>query len=180
MMDPMIELSIRMFVGGLFALSSINKIRDMNRFSGVVASYFRGLIPPNHFLSRLLAAFVIIWELSIVGAAVSIQSASVVGILASVLLLVYTAGMGINILRGNLLLDCGCSWGGETPVNAWLVARNLVLACCAGLLLLPSAAQTWTVWNTANAAALSLCAYLVYMIVDQLILNQMLKQERPL
>lgn len=48
-----------------------------------------------------------------------------------------TAGVVVNLLRGRVLLDCGCGGlSGRQPISWWLVARNgglVVLALVAGV-----------------------------------------------
>jgi hypothetical protein len=59
------------------------------------------------------------------------------------LLLAYGGAMLINLMRGNALLDCGCSWGqARQPVSFALVARNLGLALMALLLVMPVEARS--------------------------------------
>jgi hypothetical protein len=72
------------------------------------------------------------------------------------------------------MLDCGCSWGERIPVNSWLVVRNLILAACVSLLFLPAASDTWSSFNVINTLALAMSAYVIYLIFDLIILNQVL------
>jgi Methylamine utilisation protein MauE len=170
--DPTFELSIRLFLGGLFALACLHKATDIPRFGAVIRSYFRTFTAPGSFTTYCLAFGVIFAEFGIAFAAVSMQSSWLVGCLASIMLLIYTLGMGINIIRGNRLLDCGCSWGSETPVSGWMIFRNLILIAASGVLLLPAAARQLTAMEITSSVALAFCLYIFYLLFDQIVLNQ--------
>ena len=46
--------------------------------------------------------------------------------------------MGLNLLRGHPLPDCGCSWGATPqPVRGGLIVRNLILTGAALMIALP-------------------------------------------
>lgn len=50
------------------------------------------------------------------------------------LLLTYSAGISINLLRGRRDIDCGCNGPADKQLLSWwLVARNLIFAGLAGL-----------------------------------------------
>lgn len=174
MIEPIFSSSIQLFVAVLFAASCLHKLQDISGFRRIVGSYFRGSLLANTGFVRLAAITVVVWELSIVAAVLSGQAPSIVGLLACTLLLLYALGMGVNILRGNRLLDCGCSWGERVPVNIWLVVRNLVLVGLVGLLFLPVSNQDWSVFSAINALAFALAAYVIYLVIDLMILNQVL------
>ena len=64
------------------------------------------------------------------------------------------------------------------PSLVALAGLCLILAGGASLLLIPVTVQQWNSLYVANAIALSLCAYLLYLIHDLIILNHVsLKQE---
>lgn len=44
------------------------------------------------------------------------------------LLIIYAAGIGINLYRGRRDMDCGCGGpASKHPISGWLVLRNLLL-----------------------------------------------------
>lgn len=175
--DPTFELSIRIFLGGLFALSCLHKATDFPRFCAVISSYFRTFTAPRSSTINCLAFGIIFAEMGIAFAAISMQSSWLIGYMATILLLIYTLGMGINIFRGNRLLDCGCSWGSETPVNGWLIFRNLILMAASSTLVLPVAARQLTTIEITSSVALAFCLYVLYLLFDQITLNQTSIQE---
>lgn len=176
MIEPIFSSSIQLFAAVLFVASGLHKLQDFSGFRRIVASYFRGSFLANTGYVQVAAVTVVVWEFGIVAAVLTGQAASTVGLLAGTLLLLYAVGMAANILRGNRLLDCGCSWGDRVPVNVWLVVRNLVLVLLVGLLFLPVSSQDWSVFSAFNALALALAAYVLYLVIDLIILNQLLLQ----
>ena len=79
-------------------------------------------------LSGLVAVFLILAEF-LAAILVLIPAVRMAGLLAmAALLLIYTAGIGINLLRGRRDIDCGCSGpASRHELSGWLVLRNLVL-----------------------------------------------------
>jgi hypothetical protein len=85
-------------------------------------------------MSGIAAAFVVAAEL-LAALLVLIPGARTAGLAVMAgLLLVYTAGISINLLRGRRNIDCGCSGpSSRHELSGWLVLRNLLLL---GLVLL--------------------------------------------
>ena len=174
MIDQMLSAGIQVFIAILFAVSCLHKLQDFDRFCEVAGSYLKGTIAANAVFVKVLACAVIIWEIGIVIAVITVQPAMIVGSLTCGILLIYAAGMGWNILRGNTLLDCGCSWGERTPVNSWHVVRNLFLVAFVSLLFLPVSSYAWSSFDVINTLALAMSAYVIYLAFDLIILNQVL------
>lgn len=174
MIDQMLSSGIQGFLALLFAVSCLHKLQDFEKFCGVVGSYLKGTIAANVLFVKVLASAVVAWEVCIILAVITVQPALIVGSLACGILLLYALGMGWNILRGNPLLDCGCSWGERTPVNSWHIARNLFLVACTGLLFFPVSSYAWSSFDVINTLALAMSAYLIYLAFDLIILNQAL------
>src|SRR5262245_38678383 len=126
--DPVLELMLRAAFLALFAGSLIHKLIKLTQFKATVASYVRNSVMARDGAVLVLSTAVILGE----AAAVIVCMAPVAGshraIVLAGMLLIYAAAMAINLWRGNLLLDCGCTWGtARQPVGHELVARNLVL-----------------------------------------------------
>jgi hypothetical protein len=184
MINPMVHASILLFLAVLFGLAVVHKLGDFRGFISILSSYLKATPFRNQTFILLLAFIAISWEILIVMTALSAfllpSAASLAGLLSATLLTAYAAAMAFNILRGNVLLDCGCSWGeGKTPVNFLLVSRGLMLAGLSCLLLLPAPSSLFSGFEVLNIIAISLFAYILYLIVDQIILNQTRKQELP-
>ncbi|WP_081193839.1 MauE/DoxX family redox-associated membrane protein [Halomonas sp. BC1] len=114
----------------ILAQSVWHKVNDYGRFLGLVANY--RLVPG--FLEEGVSRTLIALEALLVVLLVFPATAVLASLSGGVLLLVYAAAMGINLLRGRQLIDCGCG-GRAQPVSWLLVLRNLTLALLA---LLPA------------------------------------------
>ena len=114
----------------IFAQSAWHKANDYGRFLGLVANY--RLVPG--FLEDGVSRTLVATEALLVVLLIFPATAVFASLSGGVLLLVYAAAMGVNLMRGHQLIDCGCG-GRAQPVSWLLVLRNLVLA---SLALLPS------------------------------------------
>ena len=84
------------------------------------------------------------------------------------LLLLYSAALAMNILRGRKQLDCGC--GGATQGLGWgLVVRNLTLVAIAAPALEPQASRTAEEWALAAAGGFTL--WIGFLLIEQLLAN---------
>lgn len=130
MIDPVLQLVVR--VGGALLLASAarHKLRDRAGFRAALAGY--GLLPERSvpFAAGLLVA----GELSIGLALLATPRA---GIAAAALLALYALAVGVNLARGRRDIDCGCG-GAPQALSAWLVARNVVLAATFAACALPT------------------------------------------
>lgn len=86
------------------------------------------------------------------------------------LLLIYAAAIGINLLRGRLELDCGCSgFGRERRISPLLLARNGLLALLSlGIAFLPPAERSWRWIDAYTIAAAVLAIALIDFAAEQL------------
>lgn len=98
------------------------------------------LMPRN--LSGIAAVLVVTAEL-LAALLVLIPTARTAGLVVMAgLLLVYTAGISINLLRGRRNIDCGCSGpSSRHELSGWLVLRNLLLSGLVLLALAPVSAR---------------------------------------
>jgi uncharacterized membrane protein YphA (DoxX/SURF4 family) len=176
-MNPVLEMGIRLFLAGLFALAGFHKLKDFPGFCRVMSDYFSGVLGAGWIPLRALAVLVVLCELAVVVAVVAGISSIVVGSLAMALLTLYALAMGINLLRGNSISDCGCAWGQERPVQVWLPVRNLFIVCYSALLLMPVQAEGLNLFQLSNSAIFALATYLIYLIVDQQLKNLELEGE---
>jgi hypothetical protein len=95
-------------------------------------------------------------------------SGAVPAALTGGMLLLYALAMGLNLLRGNVLLDCGCSFGAERhPVSPKLVFRNIALVLVAALMALPVIPRAMGLLDYLSAFASVAVAILVFFIIGQ-------------
>jgi len=123
-MDPVIAITISLCMSLMFGSAAVHKLRAPAIFRATMDEY--RLIPLQ--LSGLVAVFLILAEF-LAAILVLIPAVRMAGLLAmAALLLIYTAGIGINLLRGRRDIDCGCSGpASRHELSGWLVLRNLVL-----------------------------------------------------
>ena len=143
-MDPVITIIISICASLLFGFAAVHKLRAVAIFRASVDEY--QLIPRQ--LSGLVSVLLIAAEL-MAALLVLIPPTSTTGFtIMAALLLVYTAGIGINLLRGRRHIDCGCSGpGSRHELSGWLVLRNLFLL---GLVLLSPVLAGWSAARPLN------------------------------
>jgi Methylamine utilisation protein MauE len=138
-MIPEVAIAIRTLVALVFLTASLGKMRHWVIFQGVIANYrllpdalvapIADLLPPIEALVGILL---------LLGLATPWPEASAV-----VLLLIFAAGMGINLLRGRRDIDCGCFQSALKQTLSWtLVVRNAVLVLLLGIAVVPGDAGT--------------------------------------
>jgi len=172
-MDPVITLIISICMSLLFSFAAAHKLRAIAVFRAAMDDY--QLIP--HQLSGLVSVLLIVTEL-LAAIMVLIPSTRATGFaIMATLLLVYTAGISINLARGRHTIDCGCSGpASRHELSGWLVLRNLVLL---GLVLLSLVLQgsDWAATRTLNWLDITVILFSV-MVASGLYmgLNQLLAQ----
>lgn len=126
LLDPVIVQAIQASIAVLFAVAAWHKMRDWPRIGGVISGY--RLLPQGASLP--VAAVLIALELAV--AAGSLISRQVL-LGAAALLLGYACAIGLNILRGNDRIDCGCiSYLSAAPRLKWAMSvRNAGIALIA-------------------------------------------------
>lgn len=135
MIDPVMGYWIVIGIAFLFVSAGIQKLRDLNHFSGIVVAY--RLLPQT--LARQVAWLIPCLELAVAMLLLGWSGQQPAAALpAATLLILYASGLAINLARGRRDLDCGCvSARGRRPIAAWMVWRNLLLALALGISALP-------------------------------------------
>ena len=139
--DPAIASMIRIVLAATFAQASLHKLRDIDRFQSTLSAYRLPLGPTESIrrpvaalLANAIPAIVMLLALWLIAS----PSALPAGLAASLLLL-YSTAIGINLARGRLDLDCGCSGPAvRQPIGSGLIVRNTILMAVVGLTALPS------------------------------------------
>ena len=142
MIDPVIELSLRLALALLFGAAAWHKASDWIRFGAIVRSY---RLLPSWLVAPLTWLLPGVEVLIAVGLLLpSTRQVAAVG--AAMLLLVYASAIGVNLARGRRDIDCGCSASSaHVPLSNWLVARNAILIVAAFILVMPARPRT-LVW----------------------------------
>lgn len=178
MADPIIVYAALAVLAAILWLGLLDKLRHFAEFEGAVAGY-RLLATWLHrpfalmFVSgELTAGMLLLWPQT--------RAAGALGALS--ILLVASAGMAINLLRGHTHVDCGC--GGlahaTTGLTWWLVVRNGLLAGLALIVLgharLASRDLGWLDGVTFFGLTLALLG--LYLVFNQLIASHLRMQKR--
>jgi hypothetical protein len=125
---------------------------------------------------RLVPAFVLAYPLAEVAAGLLLlppATRPAGALLGALVVAAATAAVAVNLLRGRLVLDCGCGGlSGRQPISWWLVARNAVLVA-AFLVLAAPAAGRFAAIDPVGAIAGTLAASLLYAAADQLLANRL-------
>lgn len=155
MIDPAIELSLRIGLALLFAAAAWHKLSDRTRFAASLSAYEllpRRLLSPSAWL---LPALECALSIGLLHAPTRAPAA-----LASIALLaIYTGAIAVNLARGRRDIDCGCfATSAQVRLSPWLVARNLILIAASSLLVVPIGARAmiWVDLLTVAATVIAL------------------------
>jgi hypothetical protein len=140
-LDPVFTWILRTSLAVLFATAALHKIRDPRGFLRTFSEY--EILPRR--LTAPSAIALVVAELSIsVGLLVGPRGYQA-EIAAISLLLIYTAAIGVNLLRGRRDIDCGCLGpANRQPLSAWLLLRNALLTLGAMVACLPISGRSLT------------------------------------
>jgi hypothetical protein len=129
-MDPVITAIIVICMSLLFAVAAMHKIKSPLVFRTAMQEY--RLLPPVFLVP---ASMLVMISETLAAALALIPATRPIGLsIMTVLLFIYAAGIGINLLRGRRDIDCGCNGpASKQMLSWWLVARNLLFL---GLILL--------------------------------------------
>lgn len=164
--DPAVALAARLLLAALFLGGAVHKLRAVGVFAVTLERY--RLLPRT--LALPTAWLLVGAELLTAGALLA--SLSLAGWLALGLLGLYTGAISINLLRGRVDIDCGCSGPAlRQTLSYWLVLRNALLALLT-LPLLAGGSGRDLVWlDYLGVAALCLTAALVYQTANLLLIT---------
>lgn len=124
MIDPAVPAVLRGALALLFASAAVHKLRDLPAFRVALEAY--ELLPGP--LTRLGAPALVAAEFGTMVLLLSPAARPWGFAAAGLLLAVYTAAIGVNLLRGRLGIDCGCFGPAlRLELSAGLLARNALL-----------------------------------------------------
>ncbi|MEJ2129149.1 MAG: MauE/DoxX family redox-associated membrane protein [Woeseiaceae bacterium] len=169
MLDPVISTILSIGFGLMLLLAAVHKLSAHAHFRAILADYRvlpASLVAPVAFLLPLLeVALGLAWLFS------SLQA----WIPTVALLMVYTLGIAINLLRGRVHISCGCGFGKSTgssdALHPGLVIRNAGLILAAVVAALPVSTRTVGALDYMTLVAALLVVILVFAAANQLVRN---------
>lgn len=126
MADDLIRVvtgSLSAFVALVVLRAVLHKAADPGRFEGVLADYD---LMPDRALPWMRMA-IPCFEFACVLALAWGGSQRIGGYATGLLLMIYAAAIGVNLVRGRHEIDCGCG-GAPEPISWALVIRNVALS----------------------------------------------------
>lgn len=140
--DPLLSWLARAGLAALFAVAAAHKLRAPRVFVATLGEY--RLLPG--VCVAPVAALTIGIELALVPGLLASSASALAGVVASALLLVYSAAIAVNLARGRRDIDCGCLGPARRQtLSGWLLVRNVGLLGVAALAALPPGARSF-VW----------------------------------
>lgn len=142
-----VVLVVRIVLGAVFFTSAVAKWRLSPKLEQVVQQFSLGLASPKlaHFVARVLPVFELALGLAI-AAGIWLKF---VATLAAVTLLLFTASMTINLVRGNRF-RCNCFGAASSEIGMGSLSRNIILIV-GSLILMVTAPWTASVIEPLHA-----------------------------
>ena len=171
MLDPLVLKLVSIAFGLLFLLAAVHKLTAQQDFRSTLTAY--QLLPAALVIPAGIAVPVVE---GILGAAwlVGLQPESV-AIASAAVLAFYTFAIAVNLVRGRIHIDCGCSMGssaGRDQQLSWgLVARNSILIAAALMATLPMTERSIGIIDYVTLVAGLLAIVLLYGAANQLLSN---------
>jgi hypothetical protein len=164
-LDPAISWVMALGVAVLFATAVGHKLGDWKSFQATVANY--GLLPGA--VVPMAAAVVVALECGATLFILLIETRSLGALLSAGLLGSYALAMAVNLVRGRVILDCGClGISQRQPVRWWMVWRNLAMAALSLIAGLPTGMRALTALDAVTIIGATLSLALLYAILNQL------------
>jgi len=171
-LEPSLALGLRVAMAALIGLALVHKLRVPDEFRGALRAYVRDTVLDKDGAVSFLVLLVIALEL-VIAFLIAFAWWPLVGAVAlAALFLIYGAAMAANLLRGNALLDCGCSWGADRQPATWhRVWGNVGLSGLSLLLAVPVVNRPANAIELLVAGAFACFLLILYANSNQLIAN---------
>jgi hypothetical protein len=136
--DPVFSIVVNSAMATLFAVAAAHKFQAQSTFRAALTDY--QVLPSA--LTLPIALIIPVIELSAAVMILFPASKQYAAAMMIILLILYTAAIGLNIYRGRSDLDCGCTGpASKQTLSGWLVIRNLLLIGLLFITLSPSIAR---------------------------------------
>jgi uncharacterized membrane protein len=166
--DPAISWTVSLALALVFGASAAIKFVDFAEFRGALENY--RIVPEG--LSLPAAAIVPIVELACAIGLLVPRYHLVAAMLLILLVAIFTAAIGINMMRGRLYIDCGC-FGPmlRQPLSKWLLVRNVVLMMLGTFAMLADEARAMTALDIVTITLGASTLVLLYGAANYLLAN---------
>jgi hypothetical protein len=162
-LDPALQLALRGAAALLFGSAATHKLRDPAGFRDALGAY---ALLPEATLAPSVAALIAAEAAITIGCLLP-ASAAAACLAGALLLALYSAAIGINLVRGRRAIDCGCGGpGGSRPLRADLVARNGGVAALLCVAALAPGPRTLVWIDAATVAGAIAMLALLYAAID--------------
>ncbi len=164
-LDPVVVRALAAVLSVILLVGGWQKLRDPQVFAAAIDNY--RLLPES--LSPLLARLLPLVEIAAALLLLSPEHSDLGGRLSIAVLLLVTAAVAINLLRGHADIDCGCGGLSAQRLSWGLVLRNAVLLGVAALAMQQDGGRSlvWIDYLTVAGATLGLLG--LYVSTNQLL-----------
>ena len=171
MLDPLILKLVSIGFGLLLLLAAVHKLTALPKFRATLSAYEimpGALIAPASMLVPIIEA--LLGAAWLIGLEPTFVAMTTTALLAS-----YMSAIAINLLRGRVHIDCGCTMGasaGRDQQLSWgLVARNAILIMAALAATVPTSERAIGFVDYVTLVAGLLAIILPYGAANQLLNN---------
>ena len=169
LIDPAINIIAALILSYVFVLAGFHKCQAPEEFAATLNNY--KILPER--LNRQCVYLIPVVEIMTGIALLIPATAKPAALSAGLLLSVYIAAIGVNLLRGRRNIDCGCGGPAQKQtLSEWLLLRNgalLFLSFVAGCQV-QQRPLLWFDWTVIILATMLGCLF--YNIVNQLLVNK--------
>jgi hypothetical protein len=165
-----LSMLVAIFLGLLFLVSGVAKLLDRRAFLASVAAY--KLLPTP--LVPSVAYLIIMLELLVSVMLIFNVFSNSALLTASILLMVFSLAITVNLLRGRSDIDCGCLGGLAQQHLGWsIVIRNSCLAALGTAVLIGQSTLTGSIPHALSVdeaiqmIPLAIAAFLLYLMTLQ-------------
>jgi hypothetical protein len=167
MIDPAITWTASLMLVAIFAASAIMKFADLDEFRVALENY--RIIPAA---APMLMILIPIAEIaSAVGIAIPATRVDGAALLLA-LIVIFSAAVAINLLRGRVYIDCGCFGPAlRQKISWWIVARNAMLAILTMLSMIAPIARPLEALDAVTIALGAAAMAILYATANFLLAN---------
>lgn len=166
--DPAISLAIGLSLAILLAASAAHKLFGFRPFVGVVRNYD---LAPASIAAVIAVALIVVEAVLAIGLAMeTFRGVAAFG--AAAIFSAYGAAIAINMHRGRVAIDCGCSFGAAADrLSLDLLYRNAALVAGALIAAAPVSDRALGVFDYVSAGLFCATAAALYLAFEALHVN---------